>query len=150
MRANPDTGALDATPLVLTASSLPRASLGWRCKRDTMLRSTPSPTRPGAERRRDRRYQVDLPARVALDGSDGIVAAVLVSDLSASGALLTEVAGAVAFGKGAQLTLELQDFGAIEAKVVHVGQGFYGLTFINPHLHRDRLSSWLREEIVPA
>ncbi len=107
--------------------------------------------RPGAERRREKRYQVDLPASVALDGaSNGLAAAALVSDLSASGALLTEVSGAVILVKGTQLTLELHDFGAIEAKVVHVGQGFYGLTFINPHLHRDRLSNWLREEVVPA
>jgi hypothetical protein len=98
----------------------------------------------GAERRRDKRYQVDLPGRLQRAGAD---CTVLVSDLSATGALVA-AEGIEAFcASGDGITLVLEEFGPIEAQVVHAGTGFCGLRFLDPHLHRDRLSAWLRAEI---
>ena len=107
-----------------------------------MLRPIPSPMRPGAERRREKRYQVDLPgiARCGRPAGEADVP-VVVSALSG------DVDG---FAKGDCLLLVLEDFGEIEARVVHVGNGFYGLSFVNPHLHRDRLTAWLREDVAGA
>ena len=98
----------------------------------------------GAERRRDKRYQVDLPGQVQHAGE---ARAVLVSDLSATGALVASDGIELFCGSGDGITLGLEEFGPIEAQVVHAGAGFCGLRFLDPHLHRDRLSSWLRMEI---
>lgn len=80
----------------------------------------------------------------------GAILPVTISDLSASGALVSLEAGAPTFETGTQITLLLDEFGAIEARVVHVGNGFYGLSFLNPHLHRDQLTEWLRQEVGAA
>lgn len=98
----------------------------------------------GAERRRDKRYQVDLPGQVRHAGE---VRAVLVSDLSATGALVASDGIELFCRSGDGITLVLQEFGPIEAEVVHAGAGFCGLRFLDPHLHRDRLAGWLRMEI---
>lgn len=116
-----------------------------------MLRPIPSPMRPGAERRREKRYQVDLPGVARCDRPAGEAdVPVVVSDLSASGGLITTSGDVDGFAKGDCLLLVLEDFGEIEARVVHVGNGFYGLSFVNPHLHRDRLTAWLREDVAGA
>ncbi len=109
-----------------------------------MLRPLPSQMRPGAERRHEKRYQVDLPGVARPVG--GAAIPVMVSDLSASGALITADATPDAFVRGETLLLLLNNFGEIETRVVHVGNGFYGLSFVSPHLHRDRLTAWLRED----
>jgi hypothetical protein len=98
----------------------------------------------GAERRRDKRYQVDLPGRIRHARE---VRAVMVSDLSATGALVTSDGIEGFCGSGDGITLLLEEFGPIEAQVVHAGAGFCGLRFLDPHLHRDRLAGWLRTEI---
>ena len=98
----------------------------------------------GAERRRDKRYQVDLPGQLRLAG---VAHAVLVSDLSATGALVAAEGIETFCRSGDNITLVLEEFGPIEAQIVHAGAGFCGLRFLDPHLHRDRLSSWLRMEI---
>ncbi|MBV9735374.1 MAG: PilZ domain-containing protein [Acidisphaera sp.] len=103
----------------------------------------PSARSSGAERRREKRYEVDLPGAVELGG---VAHPVMVSDLSPSGALISAEAGD-GFPAGAKLTLLVQQFGPIAARVAHVGHGFYGLQFIDPHLHRDRLVEWLRKEV---
>ena len=101
--------------------------------------------RPGAERRRDKRYQVDLPGTAQVGE---VACPVLVSDISASGALVAFAAEPGAFRAGSELTLVLDEFGAIEARIAHVGSNFYGLSFVNPHLFRDRLAHWLRQEVT--
>ena len=105
--------------------------------------------RPGIERRREKRYQVDLPGQ-ARGSSHATTVPVIVSDLSASGGLITVPPETSSFAKGEVLVLSIEQFGEIEARVVYVGHGFYGLSFINPHLHRDRLSAWLREDVRSA
>ena len=101
----------------------------------------------GAERRRERRYQVDLAASVQAGEPGSPVFAVLVSDLSASGALIDAGVADCAYQLGEHLRLVLPDFGLIEAQVAHVGTQFYGLQFLTPHLHRDRLTTWLQLEV---
>lgn len=96
-----------------------------------------------AERRRDKRYQVDLPGTLR---SGAMTFVVTVSDLSASGALVSippDPAGVAA----ADVVLVVDAFGPIEARIVHVGDGFYGLRFLHPHLLRDRLRRWLQQEV---
>ena len=102
----------------------------------------PSP-RTGAERRREKRYEVDLPGTMQ---ANGVAWSVTVSDLSASGALVSVPAG-VAWVAGPDVVLVVEEFGPIEARIVHVGDGFHGLRFVHPHLHRDRLSRWLHGEV---
>lgn len=87
----------------------------------------------GAERRRAKRYQVDLPATVRRNGDpDAQACPVSVSDLSASGALVTVAEFDCGFQFGEPITLFLTEFGPIEAQVVHVGSQFYGLQFLTP------------------
>lgn len=74
---------------------------------------------------------------------------VTVSDLSASGALVStppDPAGIAA----PDVVLVVDAFGPIEARIVHVGEGFYGLRFLHPHLLRDRLGHWLQQEVCPS
>jgi hypothetical protein len=110
----------------------------------TPTQTAAQPAQRGAERRRERRYQVDLPGAARI-GSETCV--VLVSDLSASGALVTAVGAGDSFRAGADIVLLLDEFGPIEARIVHEGDGFYGLSFLHPHRHRDRLAAWLRQEV---
>lgn len=100
-----------------------------------------------AERRRERRFQVDLSASVQAGEPGSTMFAVLVSDLSASGALIDVSAAECAYQLGQYLLLVLPDFGLIEAQVAHVGNQFYGLQFLTPHLLRDRLAAWLQLEV---
>lgn len=97
----------------------------------------------GAERRRDKRYQVDLPGTLR---SGGTTSTVIVSDLSASGALVSMPADP-AEAATSDVVLMVDAFGPIEARIVHVGDGFYGLRFLHPHLLRDRLGRWLQQDV---
>ncbi len=108
------------------------------------------PPASAAERRRERRYQLDLPAMARAGTSPRTACAVMVSDLSASGALISVQDPGKAFAAGERLTLLLEGFGAVEAEVAHVGSAFYGLQFLHAHLHRDRLADWLREDVEAA
>lgn len=105
------------------------------------------PARPGAERRSEKRYQVDLPGTLEADGA---ACAAVVSDLSPSGALVTVEGPSPAFSAGARVTLVLAQYGPIEASVAHVGGGFYGLRFVSPHLLRDHLTQWLCQDVGAA
>ena len=96
---------------------------------------------PGAEQRRERRYKVDLPGEAQVGGA---VWPVLVSDLSASGALLTVAGADVNWEVGSHLLVVLHEYGTIKACVAHVGSDFCGVQFLEPHLHRDLLNAWLR------
>lgn len=101
----------------------------------------------GRERRRERRYQVALPATLRFEDE---AHAVQVSDLSASGALVSMEGADEVFWAGDDVLLELDEFGAIEARVAHAGSNFCGIQFTHPHLHRDALATWLQAEIKAA
>ncbi|MGI4976226.1 MAG: PilZ domain-containing protein [Janthinobacterium lividum] len=117
------------------------ASTPSRQNGDTKISSIVPGT--GTERRRDKRYQVDLPGTLC---SGGTTCAVTVSDLSASGALVSipaELAGVAV----PDVVLVVDAFGPIDARIVHVGDSFYGLRFLQPHLLRDRLGRWLQQDV---
>ena len=103
--------------------------------------------RPGAERRRERRYEVDLPGELR-SGTE--CWPVLVSDLSASGALISSGGAPFVVGAGARVALALNEFGLIDAVVAHAAADFCGVQFLNPHLFRDKLMAWLRTAPTPA
>jgi hypothetical protein len=98
----------------------------------------------GADRRRTPRYQVDLPGTAHFGEA---VHPVVLADLSLEGALI--VSGA-SFPCGAVISLAIDEFGIIDAKVVHAAKEFCGVQFVNAHLHRDRLAAWLRAEVGSA
>ena len=94
----------------------------------------------GAERRREKRYEVELGGLIR---ADGVEIPVLLSDMSASGALAVVGADAAPLKAGAGIQLVVQDFDTIQSRIAHVGSGFYGISFDNAHLHRQRLKAWL-------
>lgn len=104
--------------------------------------STNSPQLQGAERRREKRYEVDLPGQLGVDGE---VFPVTIADLSASGALIylpnppTE---------GNICDMWITGFGDVEVKIVFSGDGLCGLMFTRPAEHRDRLLKWLTEDLA--
>ena len=103
--------------------------------------STPgAPRSRGIERRREKRYEVDLPGFVVWEDERSPV---VLSDLSATGALIN---AELDLESGEVIDLEIEQFGIIEAMVVHAGAGFCGVRFVDAHRHRDRLLAWLREE----
>ncbi|WP_439816519.1 PilZ domain-containing protein [Zavarzinia sp. CC-PAN008] len=94
-----------------------------------------------ADRRRERRYEVDLAGAAEFDGASWPA---VISDLSPSGALISADAP---FSTGQVIVLDVAEFGRIDSRIVHAGAGFFGLQFLKPHLHRDRLTDWLRQEV---
>ena len=103
-----------------------------------------------SERRREKRYQVDLPGAVQADRPGAQPVPVKVTDLSATGALIDSEASDFEFRAGEKVFLYVEEFGLIGAQVAHVGSQFYGLQFLSPHLLRDRLWRWLGREIGAA
>src|SRR5450432_3511608 len=81
--------------------------------------SAQSPT--GANRRRTPRYQVDLPGTARFGEA---VHPVVLADLSLEGALI--VSGA-SFPCGAVISLAIDEFGIIDATVVHAAKEFCGV-----------------------
>lgn len=77
--------------------------------------------------------------------ANGATSAVTVSDLSASGALVS-IPRDAEWAAALDVVLVVDAFGPIEARIVHVGDEFYGLRFLHPHLLRDRLSRWLQQD----
>jgi len=103
----------------------------------------PLPTRGGANRRRYKRFQVDVPGTVLVDGK---IHPVMISDLSSGGALVylrTPVANLVS----TSVLLYIENFGSIPAKIVRTGDKFWGVAFVNPHQYRFRLLGWLNQEV---
>lgn len=96
------------------------------------------------EKRTERRYAADLPAKAQVRDQSPIE--VRVSDISSTGALLIgDNLGSV----NDELTLHLDNFGlVIQARIAHCGADFVGVEFSNPAHIRDQLTTWLREEIV--
>ncbi len=97
-------------------------------------------SRPGSERRREKRYEVELSGQIV--GNSGAIT-VLLSDISASGALAVVSDDACALAAGETVDLVIDGFDTIRSRIAHVGHGFYGISFDNAHLHRQRLKAWL-------
>ena len=100
-------------------------------------------TNDGADRRRHRRFQVDVPGTVKVAGR---TYPVTVSDLSSGGALVYLKEPFVGI-PAPDVILSIEDFGAIPATIVRTGKGFWGLRFANPQEYRYRLIGWLQQEV---
>ena len=95
----------------------------------------------GAERRTERRYEVELHGELRFDGK---AVPVKIADLSPSGALLM-ISNPPQSGRIVQLWIE--DFGVVDVEVMHSGDTFCGLALANPAKQRDQLIEWLRQEV---
>ncbi len=95
----------------------------------------------GADRRRERRYEVELHGELRYDGA---AFAVQIADISGSGALVFMEDPPEA---GSEAELWIEDFGVIPIEIMHAGEHFCGIAIVNPAKHRDRLLDWLRQEV---
>jgi hypothetical protein len=95
----------------------------------------------GAERRREKRYEVKLAGQLGVDGK---VVDVTIGDLSASGALLL-MSNPPEVGEVADLWIV--GFGDLEIQVMFSGETMCGVVFTHPAACRDRLLHWLKEEV---
>lgn len=95
------------------------------------------------ERRRERRYEVELHGELRFDGA---AVPVIITDLSASGALVNLLDPPTV---GRQIELWIEDYGTIAVEVVHVSDSCCGLALANPAAERSRLLEWLRQEVQP-
>jgi hypothetical protein len=98
----------------------------------------------GSERRTEKRYEVELDGELRL--SDGVLR-VKIADLSASGALI--MVGSPP-RSGTLADLWIPDYGILGVKIMHAGQGFCGVSLVDPAAHRARLMVWLRQEVSPS
>jgi hypothetical protein len=98
----------------------------------------------GAERRREKRYEVQLKGELGVDGE---IVPVAIADLSASGAMLV-IADPPEQGTVADLWIS--GFGDVEIKVMFCGDGVAGVMFTHPAQHRDRLLKWLTQDLAEA
>jgi hypothetical protein len=103
-----------------------------------------TPQLRGAERRREKRYEVQLRGELGVDGE---IIAVTIADLSASGAMLVL---ADPPEQGTVADLWITGFGDVEIKVMFCGDGVAGVMFTHPAEHRDRLLKWLTQDMVEA
>ncbi len=95
----------------------------------------------GAERRREKRYEVRLEGQLGVNGE---VFAVQIGDLSASGALLLMPTPPET---GEICDLWIAGFGDLEIQVMYSGDKMCGVMFTRPAECRDRLLHWLKEEV---
>jgi hypothetical protein len=106
----------------------------------------PSGTFPGrqnpSDRRRERRYEVALHGELRYDGGSF---AVQIADVSGSGAMIFMENPPDA---GSEAELWIADYGVLPIEIMHAGDDFCGIAILNPAQHRDRLLSWLRQEIA--
>lgn len=96
----------------------------------------------GAERRREKRHEIQLKGELGLDGK---IVQVTIGDLSGSGALIM-VANPPEEGTLADLWIS--GFGDVEIKVMFSGDGVCGVMFTRPAEHRDRLLKWLTQQLA--
>jgi hypothetical protein len=96
----------------------------------------------GAERRREKRYQVSLGGALGIAGTPIFVQ---IHDLSVSGALLS-ISSPPPIGTKADLWIS--EFGDLEVEVVYAGDKCCGVMFTNPAPIRDRLLNWLSQEVT--
>ena len=102
----------------------------------------PSPQPAGAERRREKRYEVQLSGEMGVDGE---IYSVSIGDLSGSGALVMMAAPP---DQGTIADLWIAGFGDVEVKIMFSGDGMCGVMFTRPAEHRDRLLKWLTGELA--
>ena len=117
---------------------------GWGSDYKAMNQILQHTTTCGAERRKEKRYEVQLSGQLGIDGR---VFPVRIGDISASGALLIMVAPP---REGIIGDLCIAGFGDLEIEVAYCGDGVCGVMFTHPALCRDRLLKWLREDIGPT
>jgi hypothetical protein len=98
------------------------------------------PASAGSERRKERRYEVQLNGELRFDGE---ALPVRIADLSGSGALVFVENPP---GAGSEAELWIENFGEVTVEIMHAGESFCGLAFVHPALCRDRLLEWLRHE----
>lgn len=96
-----------------------------------------------ADRRRTKRFQVDLPGTVLVNGR---VHPVTISDLSSGGALLS-LKVAIPAAQSADIVLTINGFGSVAAKIIRLDHWSWGVRFLNPQQHRFRLIGWLQQEV---
>lgn len=109
-----------------------------------MTQDTTDSSQPlrGAERRREKRYEVQLDGQLGVEGE---VIPVSIGDLSGSGALVYLPNPPA---EGIVGDLWINGFGDLEVKIVFSGDGLCGLMFTRPAEHRDRLLKWLTEDLA--
>jgi hypothetical protein len=107
-----------------------------------MIHSEQKAVSGGAERRREKRYEVQLDGQLGIEGN---VIAVRIGDVSASGALLLM---AEPPQEGTLGDLWISGFGDMEIEVAYCGNGMCGVMFTHPALHRDKLLKWLTEDVA--
>jgi hypothetical protein len=93
-----------------------------------------------SDRRRERRYEVELHGELRVDGA---CYAVQIADISGSGALVFMEDPPEA---GSTAELWIEDFGTLPIEIMHAGEHFCGIAISNPAKYRDRLLTWLRQE----
>src|SRR5690242_10506743 len=101
-----------------------------------MSEQDPTHTIRGAERRREKRYEVKLPGQLGVNGN---VVDVQIGDLSASGALLL-LANPPDVGEIGDLWIS--GFGDLEIQIMFSGDTMCGVVFTKPAECRDRLLHW--------
>jgi len=95
-----------------------------------------------SDRRKERRYEVELHGELRADGS---CYAVQIADISGSGALVFMEYPPQA---GSTAELWIEDFGSLPIEVMHAGEHFCGVSITNGAKYRDRLLDWLRQEVA--
>jgi PilZ domain len=113
-----------------------------RIERKTMNQTVQATVGKGAERRKEKRYEVQLDGQLGVDGK---VVPVRIGDISASGALLI-MAGSPPEGTIGDLWIT--GFGDLEIEVAYSGDGMCGVMFTHPALCRDKLLKWLTEDVA--
>lgn len=96
----------------------------------------------GAERRREKRYEVQLNGEMGVNGD---IHPVSIGDISGSGALVMMQQPPE---QGEIADLWIAGFGDLEIKVMFSGDGICGVMFTHPAEHRDRLLKWLTEDVL--
>jgi len=97
-----------------------------------------------SDRRKERRYEVELHGELRIDDA---CYEVQIADISGSGALVFMEDPPEA---GSTADLWIEDFGIVPIEIMHAGEHFCGVAISNPAKYRDRLLSWLREAAVEA
>ena len=96
----------------------------------------------GTERRREQRFEVQIPGDLGVDGE---IIPVTIGDLSGSGALLVLDNPPE---EGTLADLWISGFGDLEIKIMFSGDGVAGVMFTHPAEHRDRLLKWLMQQMA--
>ena len=124
---------------------LPEWAGGKRRDRSEQRWAAPLTAKPGvgADRRRAKRFQVDLPGTVTVDGR---AYPATISDVSSGGARIM-LRTPIAMVRSADIILSIQGFGAIPARIVRAENRFWGVSFLNPQQHRFRLIGWLQQDV---